>query len=77
MQLAISSLSIMFKLFSCQTLPLVESKKQIIESHVVNGSNYVRITEPSVPFNSIFIFNDSNSLRVCSFVVFNSKTVKF
>ena len=69
----------MFKLFSCQTLPLVGSKQQIIESHVVNinGSNYVRITESSVPLNSIFIFEDSNFLRVCSFVVFNSKTVNF
>ena len=51
--------------------------KQIAESHVVNWSNYVRITEPSVPFNSIFIFKDSNFLLVCSFVVFNSKTVNF
>ena len=32
---------------------------------------YVRITKPSVPFNSIFIFKDSNFLRVCSFAVFN------
>ena len=42
----------------------------------MSGSNYVRVTELSVPFNSIFIFKDSNFLKVCSFVVFNSKTVK-
>ena len=43
----------------------------------MRGSNYVRITEPSVPFISIVIFKDINFLRVYSFVVFNSKTVNF
>ena len=45
----------------------------------MNGSNYVRVmyTKPSVPFSSIFIFKDSNFLRVCSFVVFNSHTANF
>ena len=43
----------------------------------MNGSNYVRMTEPSVPFNPIFIFNYSNFLRVCSFVVFNTKLYIF
>ena len=42
-----------------------------------NGSNYAGVTVPSIPFNSIFIFKDSNFLRVCSFVVFNSNTVNF
>ena len=44
---------------------------------VVNESNYATVIEPSIPFNSIFIFKDSNFLRVCSFVVFNINTVNF
>ena len=53
--------------------------KQIadIESPLVNGSNYIRVTQPPVPSNSIFTFKDSNFLKVYSFVVFNSNTVNF